>query len=313
MILTVTPNSALDLTLCLDEFKTDRVVRAAQTTLSVAGKPVDASYVLGEMGVSSLATGFAAGVFGEKLCRLLRNKGVVTDFVWVDGETRINPILLDRRDGTATTLTSNSLRVSQGDVDRFFLKLEAHLPGVDCMITGGSLPRGLSPGLYSRLLRRARRMGVSVIFDGSGENLRAALEEQPVLIKPNQTELSELLGSKIRDVTDALEASVQVRESMGVGVVATLGEQGAVAAFAEGLYRLMPMVVREVISPAGAGDAILAGLSLALATGSPLVQGLILGAAAAAAVLITPGTADCRRSDILAFLPQVEVVPVGRG
>jgi fructose-1-phosphate kinase PfkB-like protein len=43
--------------------------------------------------------------------------------------------------------------------------------------------------------------------------------------------------------------------------------------------------------------------------GQPLEEGLRLGVAAATAVLLQPGTADCRRADVEAFLPQVQLLP----
>ncbi len=307
MILTVTPNTALDLTLFLDHFAAGRVIRARSTVLSVAGKPIDASYVLGEMGVPNLATGFAAGVFGRKMVGILEEKRCRHDFVWVAGETRINPIVIDDTSGAATTLTSDSLLVTQADQHALLNKVRSGLDYSTCMITGGSLPSGMSPHFYAELIRMARLARVPVIFDGSGENLRVGIQEKPTLIKPNQAELSDYIGREIRDVQDALEAARWLFQKTGVSVVVTLGAQGAAAVFPEGVFRLLPLDVPEIISAAGAGDAMLAGLSIALSTGSSMLQGMILGAAAASAVLLTPGTADCRRKDVLRFLPQVDV------
>jgi 6-phosphofructokinase 2 len=65
----------------------------------------------------------------------------------------------------------------------------------------------------------------------------------------------------------------------------------------------------KVVKTAGAGDAILAGLAAALARGQPVEEGLRLGFAAAAAVLLTPETAACRPADVDRLLPQVELRP----
>jgi 1-phosphofructokinase family hexose kinase len=307
MILTVTPNTALDLTLFLDHYIADRVIRARLTALSVAGKPVDASYVLGEMGIPNVSTGFAAGVFGQKLVNILEKKNCQHDFVWVNGETRINPIIIDDSARTATTLTSDSLIISQADQNALLKKVREYLRFADCLITGGSLPSGMAPEFYGQLIRMTREAGVPVVFDGSGENLRVGIKEKPTLIKPNRAELSQFVGREIRDLQDAYQAARWLFETTGVGIVATLGEQGAVAVFPEGTFRLLPLDVPEIVSAAGAGDAMLAGLSIALSTRSPLDTGLILGGAAASAVLLTAGTADCRRDDILQFLPDVRV------
>ena len=67
----------------------------------------------------------------------------------------------------------------------------------------------------------------------------------------------------------------------------------------------------EVINTAGAGDAFGAGLIKGLLDGLPLPEALRWGTAAASAVLLTLGTADCRRDDVLRLLPQVRVEPIG--
>ena len=73
-------------------------------------------------------------------------------------------------------------------------------------------------------------------------------------------------------------------------------------------YRFSALRVK-VVNTAGAGDGILAGLAAAMHQGKPIEEGIRLGIAAASAVLLTPGTADCRRSDVDRLLNQVELVP----
>jgi len=73
-------------------------------------------------------------------------------------------------------------------------------------------------------------------------------------------------------------------------------------------YRIPPLKV-DVVSPAGSGDAVLAGLAGSIYRGQPIEEGLRLGFAAATAVVLLPGTADCRRNDVERFLPQIELIP----
>jgi hypothetical protein len=42
--------------------------------------------------------------------------------------------------------------------------------------------------------------------------------------------------------------------------------------------------------------------------GQPIEEGLRLGFAAATAVCLQLGTADCRRADVERFLPQIELI-----
>jgi len=73
---------------------------------------------------------------------------------------------------------------------------------------------------------------------------------------------------------------------------------------------LIPMPqVENVVSTAGAGDAVLAGIGYALAHRKPLEEGLKLGFAAAGAVIMTPGTADCHKADVEKLLPTIQIIP----
>ena len=67
MILTVTPNSAVDWTVFLPHFHWEGPHRADKAVWGMAGKPAGAAWILGELGVDTTAMGFAAGTYGEKM------------------------------------------------------------------------------------------------------------------------------------------------------------------------------------------------------------------------------------------------------
>ena len=95
MIVSLTPNTTLDLTVFVPELVTNTTIRATRTIHSMGGKPTDAAWILGRMGVGGLALGLAAGAVGEKVKGMLEDFGVATDFVQADGETRINTVIID--------------------------------------------------------------------------------------------------------------------------------------------------------------------------------------------------------------------------
>src|SRR5690606_37884111 len=94
MIVTVTANTTLDLTVFVPALVPGRTIRATKTVQSMGGKPTDASWILGEMGIPSLALGFAAGSTGKKIESMLQARGVITDFDWVKGDTRTNVVIV---------------------------------------------------------------------------------------------------------------------------------------------------------------------------------------------------------------------------
>jgi 6-phosphofructokinase 2 len=73
-------------------------------------------------------------------------------------------------------------------------------------------------------------------------------------------------------------------------------------------YHMPPLDI-EVVSASGAGDGVLAGITWAASHRKPIEEGLRLGIAAASAVCMLPGTADCRKEDVERLLPQVQLIP----
>lgn len=308
MIVTVTANTTLDLTVFVPQFVKNRTLRATTTVQSMGGKPTDASWILGEIGVPSLALGLAAGSTGQKVENMLRARGVTTDFSWVEGETRINVIIIDKGDQSHTTITTTTMHIAPEDTTRLLERYRRALADASVVVTGGTLPKGIEPSFYADVIGVARERDVPVIFDAAEPNLSAGLQARPTYVKPNKDELEALVGHSLGTMDDIYRAGCQILDQYGTCPIITLGEEGALAVLPDRAYRIPPLNV-DVVSPAGAGDGVLAGLAASVYRQQPIEEGLRLGFAAATAVLLQPGTADCRRADVEAFLPQIQLIP----
>ena len=308
MIVSLTPNTTLDLTVFVPELATNTTIRASRSYHSMGGKPTDAAWILGRMGVGSLALGLAAGAVGEKVKLMLEELGVRTDFIEVGGETRINTVIIDESSGEHTTITTASMQVSPPHLTALRERYKAALPSASALITGGSLPPGMSPDFYADAIQLAREADVPAIFDAAEPNLSAGLKARPTFIKPNEHELSALAGRKLTGVPELYAAGREILAQYGTQVVITMGKDGALALLKDRSYRIPPIAI-EVSSPAGAGDAVLAGLAHAIHHGTPLEEGLRRGIAAATAVCLQPGTAAYAVADMERFRPRVELIP----
>lgn len=305
MIITLTPNTGIDYTLQVSSFQLNRTIRATDSAWGMGGKATDASWILGKLGVPNRALGFAAGPNGIRMENMLRARGVETDFVWVEGETRLNTIVVVPDEGQST-ITSSSLKVSPEHIAAFSAKYQTALGEASCVVMGGSLPSGLPLEFYAEAIEEAHKHNVPVIFDSSGPSLLAGMRSRPDLIKPNQTELGELLGNVPASRKEAQMGAQKLHDKFGSNVIVTLGSDGAIAVFGEDSYFVHPISVL-VVSSAGAGDGVLAGMALAYARGEPLEYGLQHGFALAGAVLQTLGTADFRIEDYRELLPQIHI------
>jgi len=306
MILTVTPNTALDLVLFIDHFSFGETVRASETAHGMGGKGAVTSWVLGQLGIPSLATGLAAGETGRRMEATLRAAGVETDFIWVAGETRTNYVLARQADGVQGTICVAGLESTLADGERLADHVRALLPRADFLLCGGTLPQGLPADWYAPLIREAKSRGIPTLLDAAEPFLSANLPALPDMIKPNAAEASALLNCIVDSMDVALDAVCALRERGIAAPVITLGEQGAVAANDEGVFYVPPLDVR-VRNTAGAGDGFNAGLLLARQRGADWQEALRQAAAVAASILLTPATGACRPEDVRALYSQVRV------
>lgn len=308
MIVTVTANTTLDHILFVPSFAFNKTLRARDVLITIGGKPTDASWILGEMGIPSLALGFAAGHVGQQVEEILQEKGVVTDFIQVDGESRRNILVMSEDGQGEVTITFSSLQVSEAHVDALRDRYVRALSDATCVVIGGTLPHTVSPAFYTEFIRLARERSIPVIFDAGEPNLSAGLVSRPNYVKPNRDELTALMGEPIVSVDDALRAGRSILERFGTIPIVSLGGDGGLAVLPDRTYHIPPLPV-NVVSTAGAGDAVLAGLAYAIVRDEPIETALRVGFGAAAAVCTMPGTAQCRRADIEHFTQQVQLIP----
>lgn len=308
MILSVTPNTTFDQAVFIPHFEKGATIRALKTAQGLGGKPTDASWILGEMGIGSLALGFKAGPIGGMIEHLLHQKNVTTDFIEVGGSSRINTLIVVESEGWTTTITTLTLEVSPDHLDQLWAKIDAALDQASVLVTGGTLPAAMSPTFYTDLIRMARERGVPVVFDAAEPNLSAGLRSSPTYCKPNQDELSQVMGKPIHTIEEAYQAGRALYEQYGTCPIITLGEDGGLAVLPDHAYRI-PGIKVDVVATGGAGDGVLAGITASIHLGQPIEDGLRLGFAAATAVILQPRTADCKREDVEHFLSQVALIP----
>jgi len=90
LIYTCTLNPAIDLYIALKEMRADTVNRTEDEDYQPNGKGVNVSIMLKKYGFTSTALGFIAGFSGSYIEQSLKDLSIQTDFIPVDGITRIN-------------------------------------------------------------------------------------------------------------------------------------------------------------------------------------------------------------------------------
>ncbi|MEU6060589.1 1-phosphofructokinase family hexose kinase [Streptomyces sp. NPDC047097] len=301
MILTVTLNTALDVTYTVDALVPHGSHRVRGVAERPGGKGVNVARVLAALGHEAVVTGFAGGPTGEALRRLLAPLPVRDALVPVEGTTRRTVAVVDSASGDTTQFNEPGPQVSAGEWAALLNAYEELLAGAEAVALCGSLPPGIHVGAYADLVRRARAAGVPVLLDTSGEPLRRGLAARPDLVKPNADELAALTGSR-----EPLRAARDARRRGARAVVASLGPHGLLALTPEGTWRAAPpQAVRG--NPTGAGDSAVAGLLSALVEGLPWPDRLARAVALSAATVLAPAAGEFDRAAYRELLERVTV------
>ena len=264
MIITVTLNAAIDRTLAVPNFRLGRRHRAVEQAAMAGGKGVNVARALKALGQPVIATGVAGGPTGTRIIEHLTEEAILNDFVRIREESRTSTAVVDPTSGEQTEINERGPAVSEGELELFVDKLLYLAKGAAVCVFAGSLPRGVDPALYARLIEETQRLGVTTVLDSEGEPLRLATRAGPEVVSPNELEAEELVGHEFSDDED---------RRTGVGEIVELGAREPLLTLADGclamladpedlgqrrLYRatLEPL---EPVSSVGSGDAFLAG------------------------------------------------------
>jgi len=123
------------------------------------------------------------------------------------------------------------------------------------------------------------------------------------VITPNAHEAERASGIEITGDASLARAAHRIREMLGCGnVLITRGEHGVSLLDRAGTMTHIPAVAREVYDVTGAGDTVIATLTLALAAGAELDEASILANHAAGVVVGKIGTATVSCAELSAAL-----------
>lgn len=304
MLLTVTPNAAIDKTFQVERFEIDRVHRPQGVRTVAGGKGVIVARVAHALGERVMATGFLGGRTGKTIAHSLRDLGIPDRFVPTREESRTCIAVIDLETHTQTEINEPGPRVTPEEVEALERRFESLLgEGVTQVALCGSLPPQCPPTLYADLIRAAQSRGIPCALDSSGDALAHGIAARPNLLKCNRHELRAVLPDLGSDLPDLARAAYRLIGEGIPTVAVTLGRQGAVAVDSGGAWFAEPPPIRFV-SAVGSGDSFLAAFLAAQQRGESLARRLEWGTAAGAANAGVAGAGYCTRSEIERLLKQ---------
>ena len=289
MIYTVTFNPAIDYVVRLgNPLQPGAVNRAAGEDCVLGGKGINVSGVLAQLGVESVALGFIAGETGAWLERGLTAQGLHTDFIRLEnGMTRINVKI---KAGQETELNGAGPNIPESAMQALETKLDA-LQKDDVLILAGSIPACLPQSTYERLLARLQGRGVRAVVDATQNLLLKVLPYKPFLIKPNNHELSEIVGHELTTDDEIVAAAAGLQAQGARNVLVSMAGDGALLLDENGAVHRIGCPKGKVVNSVGAGDSMVAGFVAGYLRTGDYRYALRLGTACGSATAFSVGLA----------------------
>ncbi len=312
MIVTLTINPAIDRNVLADRLVFDDRAYILETSEAAGGRGIISSSVIHAFGGKTIAIATAGGENGPRFKELLGLHSFPVHFVPIHHSIRNNLTITDKN-GLSVKLNELGAPMSQAELDKVEQTVLSRLPKADWLMLCGSVPPGVPPDFYQRLIRLAQAQGVQTLLDTDNQPLELGLEAEPTVVSPNQQEAERLLNRALLTRSNFLDAVERILDMGAQSVVLSLGSRGALGGIrTDSGVRVWEAIAPRIdaLSPIGAGDALAAAFVWARKKKKEFWEAVRWGVAAGSASAQLPGLQLANLEQAKVIYKQVEVRPV---
>lgn len=307
-ILTLTVNPAIDRIVTVDRLVFEDRAYILSTDFAAGGRGINAARVLKNFGAKILAITTSGGEGGKRLEEKLSADGFPVELVKIKNHIRTNLTISDRQ-GLSVKLNEQGPMLADSEFGRLRKAVEKHLSGATWLMLCGSLPPGVPPDFYAKLIHIAEKNKVHTLLDTDGDPLQPGVEAGPTVVTPNQSEAERLLGRALITRTHNIEAVQRIKAMGAKHALLSLGSRGVIAASPDGVFEVLPPRI-DAVCPIGAGDAMGAAFVWAMSRGNSFEDSVRWGVAAGTASAKLPGIQLATFQETQEILPLTQVVKI---
>jgi len=262
------------------------VVRFEQETWRLGGA-ANVAHNLSALGARVLAIGLtgaddAAATLRSGLDRIgIGSSGLVED---ASRRTTRKLRVVTTRNQQVARIDYEDDREVQGEAEAALVsRIEQLTPSADALLISDYLKGTVSPGVAGAAISAATQRGIPVLIDPKVPHID--YYSGATVITPNHHEAEAVTHMRIRGGEDAITAARRFRERAHCeSVLITRGEHG-MTLLGPGDQAQLSAEAREVADVTGAGDTVIATMTLALAAGASLIDAARLANRAAGVVV----------------------------
>ena len=258
MILTLTPNPALDITYAVPRLHVGESHRVSVTGTHAGGKGLNVAGVLACMEVEHVAIAPVGERHRDFFAEDAAQRGIRLRLVDTPVPLR-RSVAVFSTDGLTTVLNEQGESQPQQVWDDITDIVRDTARSGDVFAVSGSLPPATPDDAVVTLCRAAADAGAELVVDGRGRWLSEVLAAVPALVKPNASEAASMTG--VEDPTEAARALV----AQGAwAALVSRGADGLILVTATGRVIEARPRTPGVGNATGAGDALTAAITAGL-------------------------------------------------
>ncbi|MDI6730967.1 MAG: D-glycero-beta-D-manno-heptose-7-phosphate kinase [Candidatus Margulisbacteria bacterium] len=236
---------------------------------------------------------------GAKLCKALKQAHVPTQYLIKDNQ---RPTILKSR---IIAGSQHVVRVDREDrtdlpntLKEQIVKAVQHIiPLVDAVVISDYGKGLVTEETSQAVISSCRKYNKPVAVDPKGENYQKY--RQATIITPNQKEASVASRINITDRTGLRKSGhTLLRQTKCKFILITRGKEGMSLFSSQSKEQHIPALARDVFDITGAGDTVIAVLTLTLAAGADMKDAVVLANIAASVVVGKVGTTPCSKWEL---------------
>jgi len=269
-----------------DDLQAEHLNLAHEVNYRAGGKGINVSKVLKNLDVESTAIGFVAGFVGDFIIRDLKKDNIKSEFVELEGNTRIN-VKINGND-KETELTGVSPEITAEKLQELINKI-SDLKDGDILVLSGSVPASISSKIYKELSENVKA-NVEIVLDTRGNLLQDNIHNN-LFVKPNIHELREMFNEKLETKAEIVEKCKFFLDKGVKNVILSRGGEGALLVNKD--FVLEASVPKgQLINSIGAGDSMVAGFIAGFVKGLSPEDSFRLAVASGSATAYSYGLAE---------------------
>lgn len=201
MIYTVTMNPALEFVSEVSDFEFDKNNISDFDLMLPAGKGINVSRVLKQLGLPTVATGFAGGFTGEFVEDWLRREDIKSEFIRIDDNTRIN---IKITGSSKTVIESKGPSISHQELQELLYYLSRVKEG-DTVFLSTAFPKNITETVIERMIAICKANKAQFVLDIDEYYLERFANGGSLLEKISVKCLEHLFKIKIDSESDLLK------------------------------------------------------------------------------------------------------------